>query len=162
MQGCVFPETLARIPQPIGNLETIAKAANMFWQICIDEGVNPKAFAEMVRIPHPHSRDDYLTLMQLAFSAEGAGDAKATVQFEFMGELEGDCYFIVDNGTIQKGIGKAMNPDAIVKAPFDLWIDIISEKANAIQMFMEGKCSVEGNLALLMSMSQWLGLNSPV
>jgi putative sterol carrier protein len=93
LQGCVFPETLAHIQQPIGNPVVIAKAANMFWQ---------------------------------------------------------------------KGIGKAMNPDAIVEAPFDLWMDILSGKANAIQMLMEGKCSTERNLALLTSMSQWFSLNSPV
>ena len=159
LNNCVLPETLARIQQPVADLETVAKAANMFWQTCIDEGVNPKAFGERVRIPRPHSLDDYLILMHLAFSAKGAGDAKATVQFEFTGEVEGDCNIVIDNGTIEGSIGKASQPNAIVRAPFELWMDIIAGKANPIQMFMEKKCSAEGDLSMLMKMSQWFGLS---
>jgi hypothetical protein len=159
LNNCVLPETLARIQQPVADLETVAKAANMFWQTCIDEGVNPKAFGERIRIPRPHSLDDYLILMHLAFSAKGAGDAKATVQFEFTGEVEGDCNIVIDNGTIEGSIGKASQPNAIVRAPFELWMDIIAGKANPIQMFMEKKCSAEGDLSMLMKMSQWFGLS---
>lgn len=159
LNGRVLPETLAKIQRPLGDLDTIAKAANMFWRTCIDEGVNPKAFGERVRVPRPHSLDDYLTLMQLAFLAKGAGDIKAAIQFEFTGENEGDCHIILDSGTIQTGIGKASQPDVVVRAPFELWMDIISGKANPVQMFMEGKCSAEGDLSLLMRMSQWFRLS---
>ena len=155
----ILPETLARVQQPVADLETVARAANMFWQTCIDECVNPKAFNERIRIPRPHSLEDYLFLMRLAFSAKAAGDAKALVQFEFKGAVEGACHIVVDNGSIQTSMGKASQPNAIVRAPFELWMDIISGKANAIQMFMEGKCSAEGDLPLLMRMSQWFGLS---
>ena len=158
-ENCVLPETLARIQQPIGDPETIARVANMFWQTCIDDGVTPKVFNERIRIPRPHSLEDYLVLLQMAFSSKCAGDAKATVQFEFTGEVAGDCHIVVDNGTIQTCIGKASQPDVIVRAPFELWIDIVSGKANAVQMFMEGKCSFEGDLSCLMKMSQWFGLS---
>jgi multimeric flavodoxin WrbA/putative sterol carrier protein len=158
LNNCVLPETLARIQQPIGDLDTIAKAANMFWQTCIDEGINPKAFGERVRILRAHSLEDYLILLKLAFSAKGARDAKATVQFEFTGAVAGDCYIIIDSGVIQTGLGEAPLSDVIIRSPFELWMDIISGKASAIQMFLEGKCSAEGNLSLLMKMSQWFGL----
>ena len=119
----------------------------MFWQTCIDDGVTPKVFNERIRIPRPHSLEDYLVLLQMAFSSRSAGDAKATVQFEFTGEVEGDCHIVVDNGTIQTCVGNASQPDVIVRAPFDLWIDIVSGKANAVQMFMAGRCSFEGDLS---------------
>jgi multimeric flavodoxin WrbA len=157
--GYVFPETLDRIQQPIADLETVAKLTNMFWQNCIDEGITPKAFNERVRIPRPRSLDDYLTLLDVGFSTKGAGDTKATVQFEFTGEVEGDCYLIIGGGTIQKGIGKVSQPGVVVKAPFELWMDIISGKANPVQMFMEGKFKAEGDLSLLMKMGQWFGLS---
>lgn len=160
MECRVLPETLARVQQPIADLETVARAANMFWQTCIDEGVNPKAFHERIRVPRPHSLEDYLFLMQLAFSAKCAGDAKAVVQFEFTGEVAGDCHVVVDNGKMQTNIGKAAQPNAIVRAPFELWMDIASGRANAIQMFMAGKCTAEGDLPLLMRMGQWFGLSS--
>jgi len=159
LNNCVLPETLARIQQPIADLEAAARAANMFWRTCIDEGVNPKAFGDRVKIPRPHSLDDYLTLLQLAFSAKGAGVARAIVQFEFTGEVEGDCHIVVDSGTIEGCIGKASQPSVIVRAPFELWMDVISGKANPIQMFMERKCSAEGDLSMLMKMSQWFGLS---
>ena len=159
LNGCVLPETLDRIQQPVADLETVAAVANMFWQTCIDEGVTPKAFDERVNIPRPHSLEDYLILMQLAFSAKAAGDAKAVIQFEFTGEVEGDCHICIDNGTIQKSTGRATQPDVVVRAPFELWMDIISGKANAIQMFMGGKCSAEGDFSLLMKMSPWFGLS---
>ena len=159
LTGSVLPETLARVQQPIGDLETVAKAVNMFWQTCIDEGITPKVFNEQARIPHPHSLEDYPILLRLAFLAKSAGAANAVVQFEFTGPVTGDCHIVVDNGTIQTGMGKASLPNVIVRAPFDLWLDIISGKANAVQMFMEGKCSFEGDLSALMKMGQWFGLS---
>ena len=152
LNNCVRPETLAQIQRPLGDLDTIAQAANMFWRTCIDERVNPKAFRERGRIPRPHSLNDYLILIQLAFPAKGAGDVKATVQFEFTGETSGDCYIIIDNGTIQTGMGKATQPNVVVRAPFELWMDVISGKADPAQMFTEGKCSAEGDISLLMKM----------
>lgn len=88
--------------------------------------------------------------------AKGAGDVKATVQFEFTGETGGYWHMVIDNDTIQTGIGKASQPNVVVRAPFELWMDIISGKANPVQMFTEGMCSAEGNLSLLLKMSQWL------
>lgn len=157
--GYVFPETLERIQQPIADLDTAAKLTNMFWQNCIDEGITPKAFNERVKIPRPHSLDDYLTLLEVGLSMKGASDARATVQFEFTGEVEGDCYLIIEDGTIEKGIGKASQPEVIIRAPFELWMDIISGKANPVQMFMEGKFKAEGDISLLMKLGQWFGLS---
>lgn len=165
--GFVFPETLERIGQPITDPDTAVQLANMFWQTCIDEGLTPEAFNQQARMPRPHSLEDYLTLMAVGITMKsrslGASAAesvpRAAVQFEFTGEVVGECYLILDGEAVQKDVGKVSEPDATIRAPFELWMDIVTGKASPVQMFMEGRFKVEGNLSLLMKMWQLFGLS---
>lgn len=87
--------------------------------------------------------------MTTGFDPEAAGDMKATLQFEFTGSVEGSCYFIVAEGTIKATEGKSERPDLIIRTPFEVWMDIVTGKADGAEMFMERKYEAAGNMELL-------------
>ena len=93
----------------------------------------------------------------MGFDPEVAGDIKTTLQFEFTGSVEGSCYFIIVNGTIKAKEGKSERPDLIIKTPFEVWMDIVTGKADGAEMFMEGKYEAEGNIEFL-DMSKFFGI----
>ena len=154
----VSPETLARIEQPLTNtVSDFANIANCWWKTCIAEGVTLKKFADEDMIPRPDSVKTFLLLMTMGFAPEAAGDIKATLQFEFTSSVEGSCYFIIADGTIKAKEGKSERPDLIIKTPFEIWMDIVTGKADGAEMFMEGKYEAEGNIEFL-DMSKFFGI----
>ena len=88
---------------------------------------------------------------------EAAGDTRATIQFRFSGEAEGSCHFKIGEGKIQAALGFAEKPDLTINAPFSVWMDVITGKANGQQMFMEQKYKVAGDISLLLRMNQLFG-----
>ena len=53
--------------------------------------------------------------------------------------------------------GLAENASLTIEVPFEVWMDIMTGKANCQQMFMEQKYRVKGDLSLLMRMKQLFG-----
>ena len=154
----VSPETLARIEQPLTNdVSDFAKIANCCWKTCIAEGVTLKKFADEDMIPRPDSVETFLLQMTTGFDPESAGDIKATLQLEFKGSVEASCYLIIAEGTIKAKEGKSKSPDLMIKAPFEVWMDILTGKADGAEMFMEGKYEAEGNTEFL-DMSKLFGI----
>jgi multimeric flavodoxin WrbA/putative sterol carrier protein len=157
-QLAVSPETMSRISQEIvEEKEAFANMGNLFWKTCIAEGVTPREFDEKGLMPRPDSIETFLEIMHLGFSKEAASDLKAIMQFYFSGEVEGPCYFRIENGCISPGVGEAENPDLTIESPFELWMDILTGKADGQQMLMEEKYKVTGDLSLLMQMGQLFG-----
>jgi multimeric flavodoxin WrbA len=157
----VSPETMSRIiPDTEENKEGFASIGNIYWKTCIAEGVTPKEFAERGIMPRPDSIETFLTVMSMGFNPEAALDLKAFMQFNFSGEVEGPCYFKIENGGIFTGKGAAENPDVIIESPFELWMDILTGKADGQQMFMEQKYTVTGDLSLMLKMGQLFGKKS--
>jgi putative sterol carrier protein len=93
----------------------------------------------------------------MGFNPEAAGDTRATIQFKFSGEAGGSCYFKIGEGKIQAVPGSAEKPDLTIDAPFSVWMDIMTRKADGQQMFMEQKYKVSGDFSLLMRMNQLFG-----
>jgi len=153
----VSPETLARIKQPIRDPDSMARITNIMWKTCIAEGVTPKEMRQKGLVPRPDSIESFMTLLPMGFNPNGAGDTRATLQFTFSGEVEGSCYFTVQDGTIQAKSGKAEKPDLTIESPFAVWMDIMTRKADGQKMFMEQKYRAVGDLSLLMRMSQFFG-----
>ena len=56
-------------------------------------------------------------------------------------------------------MGAHEKPDLTVETPFDIWMDILTQKADGQQMFLEQKYTVKGDLALLMQVGQLFGNN---
>ena len=149
--------TMARITQPIADFDASAKLGNAFWKTCIQEGITPREFDERNMIPRPDSIDTFMIVMPMGFNAAAAGATKAVLQFNFSGEVEGSCYFTIDNGRIEPREGTSEKPDLVVDAPFDIWMDIMAGKADGQQMFMEQKYKTTGDLSLLMRMKDLFG-----
>lgn len=152
----VSPQTLARIEQPIAdNVSDFAKISNCMWNTCISERISRKRFVTEGRMPRPDSIETYMLLMPMGFNPEGAKDIQAVLQYDFTGQIEGSCHFIIADGTIRTEIGPADKPDLTIKTPFDVWMDIMTDKADGTQMFMEEKYTAEGDLDLLLNMGNF-------
>jgi multimeric flavodoxin WrbA/putative sterol carrier protein len=159
--GTVSQNTLARVKQPlVEDPAAFLEIGNLMWQTCIAEGVTPKEFGEKGLMPRPDSISSYIELMKLGFNPDAAGGLKATIQFNFSGEKEGACSLTIADGTINARQGSADQPDLTVNTPFEIWMDILTGKADGQQMFMEQKYTVDGDLELLMKMGHLFGRSS--
>jgi multimeric flavodoxin WrbA len=154
----VSPETLARIEQPIvDDFSVFVEVSNCMWRTCISEGHTRKKFEKEGMMPRPDSIKTFMHIMPMGFNPEAAGDTKATFQFEFSGSVEGSCHLIISNGDIKAIEGKFENPDLVIKAPFDVWMDIQTGKADGTEMIMAGEYEVEGKTDLLLEMQKLFG-----
>ena len=149
---------MSKITRPIvSNPDDFLELGNLMWKTCIAEGITPKEFGAKGLVPRADSARSFLALMKLAFNADAAGDTDARLQFNFSGDLEEACYLSINKGTITGAIGKVDQADLTVNAPFEIWMDIMTKKADGQQMFMEQKYTMEGDLGLLMQMGQFFG-----
>ena len=82
---------------------------------------------------------------------------KSVIQFNFSGDVQGSCHFQIENGTIRAISGPAESPELTIDSPFDVWMDIMTGKADGQQMFMSQGYTVKGDLNLLMRMNQIFG-----
>jgi len=95
--------------------------------------------------------------MKIGFNAEAGRDTQALIQFDFSGEVQGSCYCTIKNGELETETGVAANPDLTIASPFEVWMDVMTGKADGAQMFVEQKYQVSGDAGLLMKMSSFLG-----
>lgn len=154
----VSPETMACLTQDfIENKEMFARLGNAYWKTCIAEGVTPREFDEKGLIPRPDSVETFMALLAMGFNAAGAGDTRATLQFNFSGDQEGSCHFRVADGRIEAHPGAAEKAGLTIETPFEVWMDIMTGKADGQRLFMEQKYKVNGDLSLLMRMNQFFG-----
>jgi putative sterol carrier protein len=158
--GNVSNDTMAQIRQPmVENPAEFLEIGNLMWQTCIAEGITPREFGEKGFMPRPDSISSYIELMKLGFNPDSAGGLKATIQFNFSGEDQGSCFLSIADGVINGRQGSFNQPDLAVNTPFEVWMDILTGKADGQQMFLDQKYTVEGDLDLLMQMDQLFGHN---
>ena len=150
----VSSETLNRIQQPITDIDAFAQIGNVVWKTCIAEGVTPKEFGEKKMIPRPDSIESFMRLFPLGLNSGAVGAQKMILQFDFSGQAEGSCCFIIEKDNISAEKGSQKNPDITIKTPFELWMDIMTGKADGQQMFMEQKYQVDGDLSLMIQLFQ--------
>ena len=154
----VQPETMKRIKQVIVEDKTLFhEIGNLFWKTCIAEGVTPKEFSKKGLMLRPDSIESLMMILPMGFNAEAAGDTKATFQFNFEGDVQGACHFNIREGKLEAKNGTAENPTMTINSPFELWMDIMTGKADGQQMFMEQKYTVDGDLNLLLRMNELFG-----
>ncbi|MCB2167050.1 MAG: NAD(P)H-dependent oxidoreductase [Deltaproteobacteria bacterium] len=150
----VSPETMTRITQPFVDPRNFTIMANAMWKTCISERVTLKEFAEKKLIPRPDSLESFLLFFPLGVNDESVGDRKIVLQFKFTGEVENSCYFNIEKGLVDAQKGPPASSDITIETPFELWMDIMTNKADGGQMFMEQKYKVSGDLSLMMSLFQ--------
>ncbi len=154
----VSPETMAQITQDfVGDKKGFTMMGNLFWKTCIAEKVTPKEFMEKGLMPRPDSLETFMVVMPMGFKPEAAQGLTAVIQFRFSGEVVGNCYFRIENNQLTPVPGEAENPDLTIESPFEIWMDILTGKADGQQMFMEQKYKVAGDLALLLKLNQLFG-----
>ena len=98
-----------------------------------------------------------MAILKMGFNPEGAAGVQAVLQFCFSGSVEGECNITIDNGSIQAEAGKHTQPTVTIRAPFDLWVDIMTGKADGQEMFFQEKYVVEGDFELMMKMEEMFG-----
>ena len=150
----VSTETINQIQQPITDFQSFAQMGNLYWKTCIAEGVTPKEFQEKNMIPRPDSIESFMLVFPFGLNSEAIGERKIILQLDFSGEVDGSCYFVIERGNVDAEKGSKENPDITIETPFDLWMDIITGKADGQQMFMEQKYTVKGDLPLMIQLFQ--------
>jgi multimeric flavodoxin WrbA/putative sterol carrier protein len=154
----ISEETMALVRQPmIENPGDFLEFGNLMWQTCIAEGITPREFGKRGVMPRPDSINSYIKMMKLGFNTVSANGLEAKIQFNFSGENQGSCFIAIKDGSITGQPGNAIQPNLTVNTPFDVWMDIITGKADGQQMFLEQKYTVEGDLELLMQLGQLFG-----
>lgn len=148
----VSPETMARITQPLIEPQAFREMGNLFWKTCIAEGVTPKIFRERDMVPRPDSIEAFMWLLPAGLNAEAAGGGEATLQFLFSGEVSGACYFTITREGIKAFEGNCQSADLAIETPFEVWMDVMTGKADGQQMFLEQKYSVRGDLELMLAL----------
>lgn len=150
----VSAETLNQIQQPIIDFETFALIGNTFWKTCIAEGVTPKEFRAKNMVPRPDSIESFMVIFPDGLNTKPVGTGKTILQFNFSGEVTGSCYFTIEKENVSAGQGSKNTSDITIETPFELWMDIMTRKADGHQMFMEQKYTVTGDLELMIQLFQ--------
>jgi multimeric flavodoxin WrbA/putative sterol carrier protein len=153
----ITKETRDRITQPICDFNLMARASNVFWKTCISQGMTPEEMKAKRITPRPDTIENFMLLMQMGFKPELAGDLNAVIRFVFSGSQHGSCSLAIRNGIVHASLDGPSDPSLTIEAPFDLWMDIITGKADGQAMFMEGKYQTKGDPALLLRMKDLFG-----
>lgn len=150
----VSAETLNQIQQPIIDFQTFALTGNIFWKTCIAEGVTPKEFRAKNMVPRPDSIESFMVIFPVGLNTEPVGEGKTILQFNFSGEVADSCTFSIEKDNVSAEKGRKESPDITIEAPFELWMDIMTRKADGQQMFMEQKYTVSGDMELMIQLFQ--------
>ena len=87
-------------------------------------------------------------------NTEAAGDTTQVLQFQFSGECQDRCHFVVSKQGVEPVAGAADSPDIVVHTPFETWMDIMTGKTNGQERFLDGEYTVEGDLDMMMKLFQ--------
>lgn len=147
--GQVNPNTLQCIQQPAVDVQTLSSAGNAFWKTCIAEKVTPKEFYDRKMIPRPDSMDSFMHFFPHGLNTKAVPERAVVLQFDFSGEVTGACRFIIAEGRVRACEGADPNPDIVIETPFELWMDIMTRKADGPAMFMARRYKVHGDVELL-------------
>ena len=150
----ISPDTMARIRQPLTDPAILAILGNLTLKTCIAENMTLNEFFEKGKTPRPDSLEAFMAYSMLPFKGNVAGGKKVILQFRFSGEVEDSCYFTFKGGSIKATAGTSDKYDIAIGTPFELWMDIITGKAEGREMFMQHKYQVEGDLSLMRKIFQ--------
>jgi multimeric flavodoxin WrbA/putative sterol carrier protein len=148
----ISKETLERIKQPLNNPQGLVIIGNFMWRTCINEHVTLEEFFKQGMKPRPDSLEGFMEISKYGLNTEVAKVKKVIVQFRFTGEVEASCYFTIENGTIKSTIGTSDSYDIAIETPFELWMDIMTGKADGGEMFMQRKYQVDGDPAMMLTL----------
>jgi multimeric flavodoxin WrbA/putative sterol carrier protein len=150
--GRVSKETEAKIQKPLLSPDEMAEMANLWWDghlQRITQGKPTQGKVEDMRL--------LLKGMAATFNAKTAGAMKAVIQFEVTGKQTGNWFLSIENGKCTCHDGLADAPTLTINTPSEIWLAIANRELDGQQAFLEGKYSVQGDMALLMRMKSLFG-----
>ena len=107
----------------------------------------------------PLTIKDLMSRMPSAFQPDKAEGVDAVLQFHFTGGEASDWYAVIKDQkcTVLEGVHE--DPTMALTADSSDYIDVITGKQNAMQLFMAGKLKLKGNLNYAMKMMEYFKLN---
>lgn len=95
---------------------------------------------------------DVIEVMPQHFLPEAAAGMNATMQLDLSGEGGGKWYMVVADQQIKIVEGQAANPNMTLTMTAADYLAMINGEANAMQMFMQGKVKVGGDMSLALKL----------
>ena len=158
--GSISEETQSILDRPLTNNQArFCSMANAYWRSLGIEriGEEPKQENPAVScgtpLPAPSELktvQDLIAAMPLAFDAEASGDTHAVVQFIVADEIPGKYCLDIRGSDCRAFAGEHPSPTMTISTPAEVWLGISQGKISGVTAFMEGKYTVEGDMALLM------------
>ena len=93
---------------------------------------------------------------RVSFQTASAGK-KARLQQVITGDPATRYWIVIDDGTIDMGIGDLEAPDATITQSYDTAVGLAKREVNPVTGFMMGKIKVDGNMGMLMGLTGVLG-----
>jgi putative sterol carrier protein len=89
-----------------------------------------------------------------AFRQAAAGK-KASIQQLIMGpEGQTDYWIVIDDGSIDMGLGDADKPDATITQSYATAVALAKSELSAVTAYMTGKIKIGGNMGLLLGLQR--------
>lgn len=100
-------------------------------------------------MPRFSSVADMISGVARYFVPEAAAGLNATLQLELTGDGGGLWHLVVADQTLKINAGQAPSPNLTLKLAAADYLAIINGEAGAMQMFMQGKVKVGGDVSLV-------------
>jgi putative sterol carrier protein len=114
-----------------------------------DTSCSPNRDVAATMVLNPFLVETFMTMMSSHLNGHALQYLEGTIQFYFAGEVDGSCFCIIKNGSIETRAGVAPRADLILSGPFGLWREIVKGTADAYQMLVDGRVQAFGDIPLM-------------
>ncbi len=97
----------------------------------------------------PTSASAMFRALPLTFQRGPAMGWKATFHFDLTGEQGARATVRIDDGTLEVAEGLVGEPDLVVRAPAETWLEIVTKKRSPVLAVLTGRLRVRGDRSLL-------------
>jgi putative sterol carrier protein len=102
----------------------------------------------------PKTARELIMKMPVKFNGDAAGALHADIQFRLSGDGGGEMFISIADKQCIAREGNAKSPALTIIAPADIWLKMARGEINRPKAFMDGLFKIEGDMELLMKMSE--------